>query len=75
MGSRSESDSDYACPKCGSCYFLSARTRPRMVFRLKSKRTPEILEQDDGASLNATAISCGACSWQGTIEQTILAMA
>lgn len=66
-------DVQLACPACGSRYFLSSRSAPKIIFHVLgtverkifilrgSKYGDETIDRED--------ICCGSCSWHGHIEK------
>lgn len=58
-----------ACPKCGSEYFVSARSGDRVVFQVSDSCEVLIIKQegriDSPLLIEGQQIYCGACSWKG----------
>lgn len=61
-----------ACPRCGSVYFLSSRAPDRFVFQVDSGRQVWLAGAHRQAAasigISTQGICCGACSWQGQLE-------
>lgn len=58
----------YCCPACGSEYFLSSKSSERTVFKLRAEREVEILETECNEPVDWQKICCGACGWQGDVD-------
>ena len=65
----------YICPSCGSHYFMTSKTGKKIVFQVSAGCTVEVLQQDGDANneavLDMTKIYCGACSWQGSLDEVV----
>lgn len=65
----------YICPSCGSKYFMTSKIGRKNVFQVSSGRTVEVVQQGADANhdavLDTTKIYCGACSWQGILDEVI----
>ena len=65
----------YICPSCGSKYFMTSRTGEKTVFQVSAGCTVEVVQQgadaSDDAVLDMTKIYCGACSWQGSLDEVV----
>ncbi len=68
----------YICPSCGSTYFLTSKTGPRTIFQVvheRTVRTVQCIQSASGALSNEDidihTIYCGACSWQGSLDEVV----
>lgn len=66
----------FICPSCGSKYFLTSRTGPKIIFQIiPPERTIAFIQLATGATsdlaIDTYNICCGACSWQGSLEEVV----
>lgn len=65
----------FICPSCGSGFFLTSRTAPKTIFKVVSKRIVQIIQSPpssfDAGETDLENICCGACSWQGRLDELI----
>lgn len=64
-----------ACPRCGSEWFVSARTEERVVFQMDAARNPvvkgTVASTVAVAGMDPEHIFCGACTWQGPTRELV----
>ncbi len=65
----------YICPSCGSKYFRTPASGPKIIFQIAAERTIQII-QSATAATTAVAVEthdiyCGACSWHGCLEDVV----
>ena len=64
-----------ACPRCGSEWFVSSRSGARIVFQVDEQQQPVVAETSEPATgaepINPQHICCGACTWQGAINELV----
>jgi ribosomal protein S27AE len=64
-----------ACPRCGSEWFVSARTGERLVFQVDVSLTPvmngAVASTASGAGMDPERLFCGACTWQGPTRELV----
>jgi ribosomal protein S27AE len=64
-----------ACPRCGSEWFVSARTGDRLVFQMDAARNPVMKEAVAStasiAGMDPERLCCGACTWQGSTRELV----
>lgn len=58
----------YACPACGSEYFLSSKKPSRTVFKFGGDQELEIFDKKLNEKINHSKVFCGACSWHGSLS-------
>jgi hypothetical protein len=65
----------FICPECGSKYFLVSRTGRKIVFHVAGDRTIEFVQETAGelcdTVIDTDNICCGACSWQGRLDEVV----
>lgn len=65
----------FICPSCGSKYFLSSKTGPKMIFQVTAERTVQFIQLATGAIsdlvIDTHNVYCGACSWQGSLDEVV----
>lgn len=65
----------FICPKCGSQYFLVSRIGRKDVFQVVDGRTVQFMqastEKPDPVIQDTDTIYCGACSWQGYLNEVV----
>lgn len=65
----------YICPSCGSKYFLASKTGPKIIFQVTLERTIEFIQLATGTIsdlvIDTHNICCGACSWQGSLDEVV----
>lgn len=60
-----------ACPWCGSLFFVTGKSGPKVVFHVTGTESYEIIARDHDHNIDADAIFCGACSWHGNTRQLV----
>ena len=65
----------FTCPSCGSKYFLTSKTAPKIIFQVTDERTVQFIQLATGTvsslAIDTHNIYCGACSWQGSLDQVV----
>ncbi len=64
----------FICPNCGSEYFLTSKTGPKTIFKVASEREVQLIQSATGAcagDIDSHHICCGACSWQGSLDELV----
>ena len=65
----------FICPSCGSKYFRTPKTGPKIIFQIVYERTVQIIQSATGAFsdvvIDTHNIYCGACSWQGSLDEVV----
>ncbi|TKB09606.1 hypothetical protein [Desulforhopalus sp. IMCC35007] len=65
----------YICPSCGSKYFMTSKTREKIIFQVTDGRSVEFVEMTteeiNNIVIDAHNICCGACSWQGSLDEVV----
>lgn len=65
----------FVCPSCGSKYFMASKTGRKIIFQVASGRTVEFVqmatEEINDVVLDTDNICCGACTWQGSLDEVV----
>lgn len=63
----------FICPSCGSKYFLTSKTGPKNVFIVGTERALKFIQLSSESiadeDIDTDTICCGACSWQGDLDE------
>ena len=65
----------FICPSCGSEYFVTSKTGAKTIFKVVAERKVQCVQSSadslDAADIVSQKIYCGACSWQGRLEEMV----
>lgn len=65
----------FICPSCGSKYFMTSKTGRKIIFQVACGRTMEFVqmttEEISDVLIDTYNIYCGACSWQGSLDEVV----
>ena len=61
------------CPSCGSEYFLTYKTGPKTIFKVTAEGAVQVIQSPTNSfrdgDIDQHNICCGACSWQGKLDE------
>lgn len=61
----------FICPGCGSKYFQTSKTGTKSIFIVGGGREVEFIERASAVEIDEKSICCGACSWQGHLNELV----
>ncbi|BHH82477.1 hypothetical protein [Desulforhopalus sp. 52FAK] len=61
----------FICPGCGSKYFQTSKAGAKNTFIVVGRRTVEFIQQAGDVEIDTKSICCGACSWQGALDELV----